>query len=315
MMPASPIPRPADLAHRVRRAFRARVSGDPTGAPDWVRDIALVGEGPGWFEPDGVVWRVHGDLSTLVGGVAALLGQGAHPLAMAGVARHSSYRSDPWARLAGTARWLTVSTFGSAELAERDSARVRGMHGRVRGTTDDGRAYSASDPALLRWVHLAFTDAFLGAQEAVGHDLTPRFGRNWADTYVADWSRSARALGAEDLPGNRRELTEALRALETDLEPVPAELLAFLSAPDGLNRAERIFYSGLASAGALVLSPSVAPFAGVPGRGDRSPAARLRLQRTRWQLRTFQLALGPHSPSEDAARYRIGLAGPPDWLG
>ncbi|WP_196884740.1 oxygenase MpaB family protein [Arthrobacter sp. CAN_A214] len=305
----SSIPRPADLALRVRRAFRARVSGDPTGAPDWVRDIALVGEGPGWFEPDGVVWRVHGNLSTLVGGVAALLGQGAHPLAMAGVARHSSYRSDPWARLAGTARWLTVSTFGSAELAEREAARVRGMHGRVRG-----RAYSASDPALLRWVHLAFTDAFLGAQEAVGHDLAPRFGRDWADTYVADWSRSARALGAGDLPVSRRELAEALRAVEPDLEPVPAELLAFLSAPDGLNRAERVFHSGLVSAGALVVSPSVAPLAGVPGRGDRSPAARLRLQRTRWQLRTFQLALGPHSPSEDAARYRIGLAGPPDWL-
>lgn len=308
------IPRPADLALRVRRAFRARVSGDPTGAPDWVRDIALVGEGPGWFEPDGVVWRVHGDLSTLVGGVAALLGQGAHPLAMAGVSRHSSYRSDPWARLAGTARWLTVSTFGSAELAERDSARVRGMHGRVRGTTDDGRAYAASDPTLLRWVHLAFTDAFLGAHEAVGHDLVPQFGRNWADTYVADWSRSARALGAEDLPTNRRELAEALRALEPTLEPVPAELLTFLAAPDGLNRAEKIFYNGLAGAGALVLSPSVAPFAGVPGRGDRSAAARLRLQRTRLQLRAFQLALGPYSPSEDAARYRVGLAGRPDWL-
>ena len=51
------------------------MSGDPSGAPAWVRDIARVGAGPGWFEPDGVVWRVHGDLSTLVGGVAALLGQ------------------------------------------------------------------------------------------------------------------------------------------------------------------------------------------------------------------------------------------------
>ncbi|WP_334685941.1 oxygenase MpaB family protein [Arthrobacter sp. CAN_A2] len=313
-MPVSSIPRPAELSDRVRSAFRARVSGDPTGAPDWVRDIALVGEGPGLFEPDGVVWQVHGGLSTLVGGVAALLGQGAHPLAMAGVARHSSYRSDPWARLAGTARWLTITTFGSVELAERDSARVRRMHGRVRGTTDDGRAYAASDPALLRWVHLAFTDAFLGAHEAVGRDLTPRFGRTWADTYVSDWSRSARTLGAEDLPVNRRELTEALCALEPDLEPVPAELLTFLSAPDGLNRAERIFYSGIASAGALVISPSVAPLAGVPGRGDRSLANRLRLQRTRLQLRAFQLALGPHSPSVDAARYRLGLAGRPDWL-
>ena len=62
------------LGKTVQARFRARVSGDPTGAPDWVRDIAQVGKGPGWFEPDGVVWWVHGDLATLVGGVAALLG-------------------------------------------------------------------------------------------------------------------------------------------------------------------------------------------------------------------------------------------------
>ena len=64
----------AHLTDRVRAAFRARVSGDPTGAPNWVRDIARVGTGPGWFEPEGVVWRVHGDLSTLVGGLAARAG-------------------------------------------------------------------------------------------------------------------------------------------------------------------------------------------------------------------------------------------------
>ena len=73
------------LPELARTRFRARVSGDPTGAPDWVREIATVGEGPGWFEPGGVVWQVHGDLATLVGWVGALLGQGAHPLALAGV--------------------------------------------------------------------------------------------------------------------------------------------------------------------------------------------------------------------------------------
>ena len=209
------------VVERARAQFRVRVSGDPTGAPDWVRDIATVGEGPGWFEPDGVVWRVHGDLSTLVGGVAALLGQGAHPLALAGVQRHSAYLADPWKRLAGTARWLVVSTFGSAELAEREGGRVRAMHRVVRGTTDDGRAYSAGDPELLRWVHLAFTDAFLAAQQAAGRDLSGRFGRRWADAYVGDWSRAAEALGATDLPRTEAELAEAVAAYAPVLEPVP----------------------------------------------------------------------------------------------
>ena len=300
---------PLELARRTRVRFRARVSGDPTGAPDWVRDIGRVGEGEGWFAPDGVVWRVHGDLSTLVGGVAALLGQGAHPLALAGVQRHSAYLEDPWKRLAGTARWLVVSTFGSVELAEREAQRVRGMHRRVQGCDDRGRAYSASDPSLLRWVHLAFTDAFLAAQRAVGRDMQ-RFGPRWGDAYVAEWGRAARELGADDLPASERELDEALRAYRPDLEPVPAELRAFLSAPPGLSPPERLFYRGLAGAAAHVLSPVVAPLAGVPGRGR---GGRLRLAAARVELRGLQLALGPYSPSEHAARWRLGLGPAPAW--
>ncbi len=299
----------SDLTARTRAAFRARVSGDPTGAPDWVRDIALVGSGPGWFEPDGVVWRVHGDLSTLVGGVVALLGQAAHPLALAGVQRHSAYREDPWKRLAGTARWLVVSTFGSAELAAREAARVRGMHETVRGRVR-GRPYSASDPALLRWVHLAFTDAFLAAQQAVGRDLTARFGRRWPDVYVGEWARSARELGATDLPATAAELAEALAAYRPQLAPVPDAMREFLAAPPGLSVPERVFYRGLSGAAAHLVSPALAGCAGVPGRG-RGGSAQVAVARA--QLRTLQLALGSHSPSEEAARWRLGLGPAPAW--
>ena len=302
----------APLLEGARATFRARVSGDPSGAPGWVRDIALVGTGPGWFEPDGVVWRVHGDLSTLVGGVSALLGQAAHPLALAGVQRHSAYREDPWQRLAGTARWLVVTTFGSAELAEREAARVRGMHRRVVGVDERGRPYSAGDPALLRWVHLAFTDAFLAAQLAVGRDMG-RFGRRWPDAYVAEWSRSAEALGATDLPRSDAELAEALAACAADLEPVPADLRAFLSAPPGLGAAERVFYAGLSAAAGLLVSPSVARFAHVPGRSARGLAERGQLSVTRLQLRALEVVLGPRSPSEQAARWRLGLGAAPSW--
>jgi uncharacterized protein (DUF2236 family) len=301
------------LPELARQRFRVRVSGDPTGAPEWVRDIAQVGAGPGWFEPDGVVWRVHGDLSTLVGGVGALLGQAAHPLALAGVQRHSDYRQDPWKRLAGTARWLVVSTFGSAELAEREAARVRGLHTLVHGSDDRGRAYAAGDPALLRWVHLAFTDAFLAAQQAVGRDLAGRFGRRWPDVYVRQWQRSAEALGASDLPSSEDELAQALEAYAGELEPVPVELRTFLSAPPGLSLPEQVFYRGLAAGAGLLVSPTMAGFAGVPGRGDRSVRQRAQLQVTRSQLRGLQRALGPYSPSEQAARYRIGTGPAPDW--
>lgn len=304
-----------DLSDKVRSAFRSRVSGDPTGAPDWVRAIATVGEGPGLFEPDGVVWRVHGDLSTLAGGVAALLGQAAHPLALAGVQGHSAYTEDPWARLAGTARWLVVSTFGSEKLAEREFARVRGMHRKVQGFAHDGRAYAAGDPDLLRWVHLAFTDAFLAAQIEVGQNLTPRFGPHWPDAYVKQWALSATKLGATDLPGTQAELADAIAVYQPVLEPVPQDLRTFLAGPPGLGRTERLGYRGLAGGSGLLVSPVMAPFAGVPGRGDRGPRERARLTLTRGLLRGLLAALGQsYSPSEEAARWRIGLGPKPFWM-
>jgi uncharacterized protein (DUF2236 family) len=298
-----------DLTGRVRATFRARVSGDPSGAPDWVRDIADVGSGPGWFEPNGVVWRVHGDLSTLVGGVAALLSQAAHPDALRGVERHSDYRSDPWKRLAGTARWLVVTTFGSAELAEREAARVRGLHDRVRGS-----GYAASDPALLRWVHLAFTDAFLASQLAVGRDLTGRFGRSWPDQYVEEWARSARVLGATDLPTSARELDEALAAVRGSLQPVPERMRAFVLRPPGLSASERLFYATLSAGAGLLVSPHVADFARVPGRAAPRPTRRTVLLGVRQELALLHLALGRFSPSEEAARYRLAMGPAPSWL-
>lgn len=301
---------PAGVPRYMRATFHARISGDPTGAPEWVHDIAGVGEGAGWFEPDGVVWRVHGDVATLVGGVAALLGQAAHPLALAGVQRHSAYREDPWKRLAGTARWVAGSTFGSAEFAEREAARVRRMHAPVQGVADCGRAYAAHDPDLLRWVHLVLTDAFVGAHKAVGVDLTRRFGRRWPDVYVSEWRRSAEALGATDLPATEAELYEALAAYSALLMPVPHHVRAFLAAPPGLSPPEQLFHRALAGAAGYVLSPVMAPVAGVPGRGG---GGRAQLAFTNVQLRGLRALVGPYIPPEEAARWRLGLGPRPAW--
>jgi hypothetical protein len=59
-----------------------------------------------------------------------------------------------------------------------------------------------------------------------------------------------------------------------------------------------------------VVSPTLAPFAQVPGRSTRGP---VRLPVARGQLRALQLALGPFSPSEEAARWRLGLGPAPSW--
>ena len=87
-----------------------------------------------WFAPDRPIRRVHADATMLVGGIRALLLQTLHPLAMAGVAQHSTYRTDPLGRLQRTGWFLGVTTFGTADEAELAVARVRRVHERVRGT-------------------------------------------------------------------------------------------------------------------------------------------------------------------------------------
>jgi hypothetical protein len=115
------------------------------------------------------------------------------------------------------------------------------------------------------------------------------------------------------MPGTESELAEALAEYASVLEPVPADLLTFLSAPPGLSPPERIVYSGLSGGAALLVSPTVAPLAGVPGRTGRGLPQRGQLAVTRLQLRAMALALGGSSPSEQAARWRLGLGPAPEW--
>lgn len=55
-----------------------------------------------YFAPDSIAWKIHADPSLVVGGIRALLEQGLHPGAMAGVAAHSNFREDSWGRLTRT---------------------------------------------------------------------------------------------------------------------------------------------------------------------------------------------------------------------
>ncbi len=55
------------------------------------------------------------------GGIAALLLQSLHPLAMAAVAAHSGYQGDPWGRLQRTSYFLAVTAFGRPPRPRRPS--------------------------------------------------------------------------------------------------------------------------------------------------------------------------------------------------
>lgn len=186
---------------------------------------ALVGSGEidlsrpagdeGLFGPGSAAWRVHGDFAAMmVGGVSALLLQMLHPLALAGVWDHSDFRRDRLGRLRRTAQFISVTTFGSTAAADAAIARVRAIHDRVSGTLPDGTPYSANDPALLTWVHVAEVDSFLRAHLAY---RDPRLAPADQDRYLAETAAIARRLGARDVPETRAQVADYYRAVRPQL--------------------------------------------------------------------------------------------------
>ena len=117
---------------------------------------------PGLFGPDSVSWRIDSQAFVLLGGTAALLLQLAHPAVAAGVAQHSNFQADPFARLRRTLTASFSVVFGSTPRAERALRRIDAVHGIVRGSIPEtGDAYDARDPQLLLWVHATLVDTAL----------------------------------------------------------------------------------------------------------------------------------------------------------
>ncbi len=204
-----------DLRTRLGSMVFERVAGSE--GPQH-RDRIHNAPGERWFADDRPIRAVHADSSMFIGGLRALLLQSLHPLAMAGVAGHSGYRGDPWGRLQRTSYFLAVTTFGLASDADDAVARVRAVHDRVRGNAPDGRPYSAADPHLLRWVHVAEVDSFLDTYQRYGTAPLDQAGR---DGYVADEAVIAHKLGIADPPTTEAELREQLAAYRPELEGTP----------------------------------------------------------------------------------------------
>jgi uncharacterized protein (DUF2236 family) len=170
---------------------------------------------PGLFGPDSLCWRVHGDFtSMLVGGIAALLLQALHPLALAGVWDHSRFREDLLGRLRRTGQFIAGTTFASTDDAERLLERVRRIHLGVTGQAEDGRPYAASDPELLTWVHVAEVSCFL---EAHLRYRNPALSPADQDRYLAEVSMIAGRLGATSVPTTREATAGYLQAIRGEL--------------------------------------------------------------------------------------------------
>ena len=243
------IPVVSDVRRNLGDRLFARVAG-PEGPAR--RDRIHRTPGERWFSEDSPVRQVHGDASMFVGGIRALLLQSLHPLAMAGVTDHSGFEGDPWGRLQRTSHFLAVTTFGTAADAARMTGAVRRVHETVVGVAPDGRPYAASDPHLLRWVHVAEIDSFLAAHQRYGARPLDQAGR---DRYVAEAGRVAEELGAVDVPRSEADLRARLAAYRTELEASEAarKTARFLLLHPPLPLLARAPYGALSAAAVSLL--------------------------------------------------------------
>ena len=288
----------SEILEPVRRivadAVRSRVVG-----PNADNRAQELFEAPGerWFTEDRPIRIIHADSCMFIGGLRALLFQSLQPLAMAGVASHSDYKADPWGRLQRTADFLAATTFGPATEAQRAIDMVKRVHTRVVGTADDGRPYSANDPHLLKWVHIAEVDSFLAAHAKFGEiELSPE----QRDGYVLDMSRIASALGVIDPPTTVAELADQIASYRPELRTsAPARDAArYLLLTPPLPVYQRPIY-GLLGAAAVSLMPLWTrfplrlPWLPVSERAVVRPAAQALTKTLRWALQPI-----PFTPTE-----------------
>jgi uncharacterized protein (DUF2236 family) len=166
----------------------------------------------GLYGPGSEAWALNREAMLLLGaGPRALLLQLAHPSVAAGVADHSDFRADPWARLDGTLRSYLRIVYGTRTAARAEIRRLNALH-----TTITGPTYRARDPELSLWVHATLVDSTIVV----------------ADRWLEPLSRERRvAYYAETVPIGR--------AFGVPADLLPADLDAFEAyvagalAPDG----------------------------------------------------------------------------------
>ena len=200
------LPIKASIAQQVRQMTGGK--GRPTAFLEPKGD-------PGLFGPDSMVWQVHAHfIPMLVGGLSSLLLQALHPLALAGVWDHSSFRQDLKARLGRTAFYIASTSYGGRDMAMQSIERVRNIHLKVTGSLPDGTVYRADDPTLLKWVHLGEVLSFLGGYQQFGH--SPLLLQQ-EDQYINEMALLGELLGAEGLPHSVTEANWMLQSYRSAL--------------------------------------------------------------------------------------------------
>lgn len=260
-----------------------------TGASLGVLDLDQPRGDAGLFGPESMVWQVHADFTAMmVGGISALLLQMLHPLALAGVWDHSSFRQDMLGRLRRTSLFIAGTTYGGLHDAEQLIDKVRTIHLQVVGSAPDGRPYSASDPELLTWVHVSEVSQFLAGYLRY---VDPRLPVAEQDRYYREVALIAERLGAQDVPKSQRAIADYLQRLRPQLlcDERTREVVRLLYAAPMPSILAKPFGSLMLQAGVDLLPDWASDLLGERQAAWRRPLIRASVQRTanvlRWAVR------------------------------
>jgi uncharacterized protein (DUF2236 family) len=184
----------------------------------------------GLYGPGSEAWRLNREALMLLGaGPRALLMQIAHPLVAEGVAQHSDFRRDPWARLRATLRSYLTIVYGTSREARAEIRRLNHFHRDIAGPVRDpevrdrfGGGYQARDPDLSLWVHATLVESTIAVYDAWFEPLD----RVRRARYYAETRPIGRAFGIPDerLPADLvafEDYLDAMLASDGPVHPTP----------------------------------------------------------------------------------------------
>ena len=183
--------------------------------------------------PDSISWRVFKNpVALYIGGIAAVLLELAEPRVRTGVWEHTTFRTDPLARMKRTGLAAMVTVYGAHSQAERMIAGITRMHARVAGTTPDGREYHALEPALMDWVQVTASYGFLQGY----HRFVTPLSQADRDRFYAEALPAAALYGAPGAPGSEAEQEALFARMLPHLEahPIVHEFLDIMRRTHGL---------------------------------------------------------------------------------
>jgi uncharacterized protein (DUF2236 family) len=180
---------------------------------------------PALAAPESVSWRIFKNpVALYIGGIAAVLLELAEPRVRSGVWDHTTFRTDPIARMKRTGLAAMVTVYGARSVAEEMIKGITRMHARVRGETPDGRRYRALEPELMDWVQATASYGFLQAY----HRFVAPLSAADRDRFYAEARTAARLYGAPGAPLSEAQQQELFDRMLPQLEPSDI-VLEFLS--------------------------------------------------------------------------------------